>query len=709
MKKILLLLILIGFCPRLQAQSVIDLNDDAEFYFQTNNYERAYQTYDRLAKKEPKNAYYLYQKGLCVFHLPARKEEAIALFQKSYEMEPKEKSILLNLGKAYHLNYKFDEAINYFNEFLQTNPEKEKKEEAERLIANAESGKKIVQTMLEADIKNIGSPVNTSAEEYVPILSADESMLIYTYRGPNSTGGLMDEALKPDLKTGIYFEDIFMSKRVNKDSTWSAPTPLELLNTNGNDAPIGLSPDGQTLFTFRSGKTDNGDIYMSVLEGETWSAPQKLKGDVNTNFWEGSCSITADGKFLYFASERPGGFGKRDLYIAEKTGNDSWGNVKNLGPIINTKYNEDTPFIHVDGATFFFSSEGHNSIGDYDIFYTIKKDNTWIEPINMGYPLNTTDDDRFYMINPDGNKGYFSSNRVSNGGNGSSDIFTVTPGILSEKPVLAMVLGNIYGNGKPISAQIEIIKKSNGEKIGPFTSNTKSGKYLVALSPGENYTFKVRAKDYSEQSEDLDIAQLTKFIEIRKDFRLIQGDFVDTVKAKKLNEFLGNIDTLAKVAVIDTAKKNPTTVSSNPCDALKTLDFSALKNKSLNDPAVYAKLLAIGSKICAEKMIFKVQIGAYQHPENYKWEKLNEFGKPEIVSYPDNLTRFTQGNLGNIHEAEKLRQEIIRKGQSDAWIVGFIDGKRYTLEEFILVDFYNKNIASFKENIIELKDYISFK
>ena len=222
MKKILLLLILIGFCPRLQAQSVIDLNDDAEFYFQTNNYERAYQTYDRLAKKEPKNAYYLYQKGLCVFHLPARKEEAIALFQKSYEMEPKEKSILLNLGKAYHLNYKFDEAINYFNEFLQTNPEKEKKEEAERLIANAESGKKIVQTMLEADIKNIGSPVNTSAEEYVPILSADESMLIYTYRGPNSTGGLMDEALKPDLKTGIYFEDIFMSKRVNKDSTWSA-------------------------------------------------------------------------------------------------------------------------------------------------------------------------------------------------------------------------------------------------------------------------------------------------------------------------------------------------------------------------------------------------------------------------------------------------------------------------------------------------------
>lgn len=698
---------MLGFYLGLQGQSIVDLNDDAEAYFNGGDYERAYQAYDDLANKEPKNAYYLYRKGQCVFHLPARKQEAIDLFQKSYEMEPKEKSILINLGKAYHINYKFDEAIKYFNEYLETNPQdKEKKAEAERLIENAEYGKRMVQIMLEADIRNLGPTINTKAEEYVPVLSADESMLIYTYRGEKSMGGLMDEQLKSDPAHGLYYEDIFISKREKKDGTWSDGVPLDELNTKGNDAPIALSADGQTLFTFRSSAADGGDIYMSTLEGDNWTSPEKLKGDVNTKYWEGSCSVSADGKYLYFASERPGGQGKRDLYVAEKTENGSWKNVKNLGPTINTKYNDDTPFIHVDGSTLFFSSEGHNSIGDYDIFYSILKDNTWMEPANMGYPLNTTDDDRFYVINANGDMGYFSSNRVTNGGNGTSDIFTVSPGILGEKPVLAMVLGNVFGNGKPIPAQIEVIKKSNGELIGPFTSNTKTGKYLVALSPGENYTFKVRAQGYPEQSEDLDIAKLTKFVEIRKDFRLSREGFEDTVKTTRLNDILSTLrtpDTLKPIT------QNTVAPSSNPCDEFKTLDFSALKSKSLNDPAVYAKLLAIGNKLCSEKMVFKVQIGAYKFPKNYKWDRLKEYGQPEVVEYPDGLTRFTQGTFNDIHAAEKIRQGAIKKGQTDAWIVGFIDGKRYTLEELIMVDFFNKNIARFRENVNELKDYITFK
>lgn len=715
MKKTLLVLVLLGICPYIRAQSIVDLNDDAEFYMVTGDFERAYKAYDNLSKKEPKNAYYLYQKGQCCFRLPARKQEAIDLFQKAYEMEPNEKAILLNLGKSYHINYKFDEAIKYFKQFLDTKPDKTLKAEAEKLIENAENGKRIVQTMLEADIRNLGPPVNTEAEEYVPVLSADETMLIFTYRGPKSMGGLMDDKFKPAPETGIYYEDIFMSKKEKKNGSWSDPEPIEQLNTKGNDAPIALSPDGQTLFTFKSTEKDSGDIYMSTLDGDVWTAPQKLKGDVNTRYWEGSCSISADGNYLYFASERPGGYGKRDIYVAEKKEDGSWRNVKNLGSTINTKYNDDTPFIHIDGVTLFFSSKGHNSIGDYDIFYTIKKDNSWIDPINMGYPLNTTDDDRFYVINAKGDKGYFSSNRVTNGGNGTSDIFTVSPGILGEKPVLAMVLGNVYGNGQPIKAQIEITKKSNGEKIGPFTSNAKTGKYLVALTPNENYTFKVRATDYAEQSEDLDIAKLTKFVEIRKDFRLLRNGYEDSVKTAKLNDLLAVLDTLTSVP--DSLKLQPDTktvtpvetTSSNPCDALKTLDFSALKNKSLNDPVIYAKLLAIGDKICAEKMVFKVQIGAYKFPNNYKWGRLKEFGAPEAVTYPDGLTRFTQGSFSGILAAEKLRQSAIKKGQTDAWIVGFIDGKRYTLEELIMVDFYNKNITQFKNNVHDLQNYLSYK
>ncbi|HXB40438.1 MAG TPA: hypothetical protein VNZ49_07835, partial [Bacteroidia bacterium] len=546
MKKLLLLLALFGFSFNSIAQSIDELNEDAEYYLETKDYPRAYEIYSKLEKRDPKNAYYKYQKGRCAFHLPEKKQESIYLFEKAYEMEPKETGILLQLGKAYHLNYKFDEAAKYFKQYLATNPDEAQKNEAEKLIQNSEAGKKIVQTMLEADIRNLGPPINSTEEEYVPVLSADESILIFTYRGSKCTGGLMDEKFKPSPLHGTYYEDIFMAKK-DTSGNWGFPQPITQLNTKEHDAAIAISQDGQTLFTFKGGEKDSGDIYSSTLVGETWSKPERLKGDINTNHWEGSCSITADGKYLYFASEKPGGLGGRDIYIAEKMEDGSWKNVKNLGPTINTPYNDDTPFIHADGVTLFFSSEGHNSIGDYDIFYTIKKDNTWIDPINMGYPLNTTDDDRFYVINAKGDRGYFSSNRVSNGGNGTSDIFTVTPGILGEKPVLAMVLGNVFGNDVPMDAQIEITKKSNGEKIGPFTSNAKTGKYLVALSPGENYTFHVRAKDYPEIVEDLDIAKLTKFVEIRKDFHMAKDGYVDIHNIKNLNDLLAALDTLTSV------------------------------------------------------------------------------------------------------------------------------------------------------------------
>lgn len=712
MREVFLLLAVLLFSGRSIAQGIDALNDDAEFYMETEDYQRAYETYGKLENKDPKNAYYKYQKGVCSMHLPDKKQEAIVLFEKAYEMEPGEPGILLQLGKAYHLNYKFDEAIKYFNQFLAGNPPEEaQKKEAEKLVQNSQSGKRMTQTMLEAEIRNLGEPVNSKEQEYSPVLSADESVLMYTYRGIQSTGGLMNGKFKPDPEHGIYYEDIFISTKTKE--TWSDGLGIPQLNSKQFDASIAISPDGQTLFVYRSTEKDSGDIYISTLEGDDWSAPERLKGDINSNWYEGGCSITADGKRLYFTSERPGGIGGRDVYVAEKQEDGSWKNVKNLGPTINTKYDEDSPFIHPDGVTLFFSSQGHNSIGDYDIFYTIKKENAWIEPINMGYPLNTTDDDRYYVINANGDRGYFSSNRITHGGNGTQDIFTVTPGILGDKPILAMVLGVIYGNGKPMEGQLEIAKKSSGEIIGPFSSNAKTGKYLVALSPGETYVFTVRAPGYPEVKEELNIEKLDKFVEIHKDFHLVKDGYVDpeVAKQKKLNDLIAMMDTMTTVpdSMHLDPDPTPTVATGNPCAEFKTLDFSALKGKSLNDPKVYAALLAIGEKICSDKMIFKVQIAAYRFPKNYKWKHLAEFGTPEIVDYPDGITRFTQGKFNGIHLAEVQRQKAIRKGQGDAWIVGFIDGRRYTLEELIMVDFYNKNIARFNENLQLIKDYISYK
>lgn len=700
------------------------LAHDAEAFMEDEDWDRAYEVYDEIMKIDSTIPFFKFRKGVCGLHIANKKEETIRLLEEVLKESPEDKIILYYLGRAYHHDYQFDKAIKCFDDFLATKPVDEiYAEEARMYKSNSIFGANLTKTMVAADIRNIGPPVNTNGNEYVPVISADESMLIYTYKGEKSIGGLQNESFKSDVH-GVYYEDIYFSKKIN-DSIWGDPESIgENINTTHNDASIALSPDGQELYIFYSDAKNGGDIYVCHLEGDTWGKPTPLNSNINTKYWEGSCSVTADGKQFYFASERPGGFGKKDLYVSTKQPDGDWGPAKNLGPIINTKYNDDDPFIHPDGITLFFSSQGHKSIGGYDIMYSIIKDGKWIEPWNMGYPLNTTDDDRYYVITAKGDRGFFSSDRNSKLNGSHQDIYTVTPGVVGERPVLAMIIGDILGNDEPMEAQVEVVKKSSGEVIGPFHSNKKTGKYLVALSPGENYTFKIKAEGYSDYQEDFDIARLHRFIEIRKDFHLSKNGFVDhhADTIKKLNDIIHLLDTITSVEGyydyppndVKTEIKTVTTPTTTPttvdfCAEFKSLDFSALKNKSLNDPEVYKKLLAIGDKVSCSKIEFKVQIGAYLSPDNFKWNHLSAFGTPEQIKYPDGITRFTQGKFTTITDAEKLRQKAIAKGQKDAWIVGFLDGKRYTLEELIMVDFFNKNITQFNENLQLLKDIIAFK
>ncbi len=690
------------------------LIEDGEYYMEEKLYDKAYAAFTKLISLDKKNQlYYKLRKGVAATHIPAKKEEAISLLEEVKSKDSTHYAVYFHLGEAYHHNYKFDEAIFYLQKFINQNPDAKERKEAELSMMQAENGKRVTQTMIEADIKNIGSPVNSEDAEYVPVISADESILIFTYRGKKSTGGLMDVDFKKD-PDGEYYEDIFITRRV--DDNWEEPESIgENINTKHNDASIALSPDGQQLYTFYSTKKDGGDIYVCHLNGEKWSDPVKLGPTINTKYWEGSCSISGDGRHLYFASERPGGLGGKDIYISEMLENGQWGPAVNLGPGINTVYDDDSPFIHPDGITLFFSSKGHKSIGGYDIMFSIKKENKWIEPVNMGYPLNTTDDDIYYVINAKGDKGYFSSTRTEKGAQGSLDIYEVSPGIIGERPVLAMLKGVVYGNGVPTEAEFVIVKRRTGEKIGPFHSNKKTGRYLVALSPGEDYDIKVKAKGYPDIEENLNVQAIKKFKEIKKDFYMAKGGYVYTQadSSKKLNDYLNDPDTLTDLsyqkkdsipAPVDTTGPVVTTTTSDPCDEFKKLDFAALKNRSLNDPAVYRKLLEIGTRLCAKGLTFKVQIAAYTYPENYKWDHLQEYGVPATQKLDDGITRFTQGEFASILDAEAQRQKAIKKGQTDAWITGFIDGKRYTLEQLILVDFYNKDIANAKTLLYELAE-----
>lgn len=686
-----------------------DLKNEAAYAFDSKDYKKSYELYDKLYTQFPKNLEYKFRLGYSSLYYPEKKARSIEIFE-SLKTHDKSADANYYLAKAYHFNYRFDDAIVAYELYISTVGNKIRAEDkpliedAKHGILNCENGKELITKKVIADIKNIGSPLNTNEQEYVPVISTDESILIYTYVGSNTTGGKVNEDLKPDNEEGYFHEDIYFAKKAT-DTTFTAGQNISnSINTKGHDAAIALSPDGSTLFTFSSTNTDNGDIYTSKLKGEEWSTPERLNSNINTTAWEGSCSITSDGRYLYFASERPGGLGGRDLYISEKVNGD-WGPAINLGPQINTEYNEDAPFIHPDGITLFFSSQGHKSIGGYDIMYSIKQENNWIEPLSMGIPLNTTEDDRYYVINAKGDRGYFSSNRGGSGGKGGQDIYTVEPGILGERPILALLKGSVYADDKPTEAKIEIIKKSNNEAIGPYYANSKTGKYLMALSPGNGYKIRIiiTVPGFDPIEEELDVEKLTKFVEIKKDFYVYTETFANKKEQKSVKSILDSL--LGNVTNVDSFKNDvvevktntvittPTvSVATNPCSGAAIVDFSQLKGKSLNSPDYYKKLLEIGGTNCAQGLIFKIQIAAYQFPQNYKYDRLKEFGAPEITNYPDGVTRFTQLQFATLNEAEVARQKIIAKGQTDAWITGFADGKRYTLEELITVNFFGKSI-----------------
>ncbi len=703
----------------LQAQPETKAMQEEKAYNALNDhdYALAYNLFDKLYAKYPKNFDYKFKLGFCCLNYPEKKQRALEMFQ---EIRKENKSLEADyyLAWAYHINYKFDRAIGILDTIVQIVTKDEKKMDKEmfvnckHILQNCKNGKLLIDNKVICEILNLGAPINTDEDQYVPAITTDESILFFTYRGKKSVGGKLNGNLEPDPIEGVYNEDVYVAYN-NTDGTWSDPIEIPGINTPGNDAAIAVSPDGQTLFIFYSDAKNSGDILVSTLDGSKFSKPVALNKNINTDYWEGSCSISADGKTLYFASERPGGIGGRDIWVCEKVDGD-WGSAKNLGPKINTEFDDDAPFIHPDGITLFFSSKGHSSIGGYDIMFSIKKDNEWLAPRNMGIPLNTTEDDRYYVINDEGSKGFFSSNRGSSGGLGMEDIYVVNPGILGEKPVIALLKGIVYGDDKPIEAKLQVTKLANKDTIGPFITNKESGKYLMALSPGFVYRLKVIAPGYEPIEEDLDVETLNTFMETVKNFYLYSPGKTPTVVITPTVATTKTTVTVPTKTIVTTPTVTPTettvvvtettvptkttaptetvALTNTPCDGQPLPDFTPLKGKSLNDIQYYKQLLSMAGNYCAEGMIYKVQIGAYRKPQNFKYKNLRQFGQPEIIDYPDGITRFTQLQFKTLKEAEVQRQKSIAKGQTDAWIVAFVNGKRYTLEELIMLDYLGKAI-----------------
>ncbi|RMG82802.1 MAG: peptidoglycan-associated lipoprotein [Bacteroidetes bacterium] len=506
----------------------------------------------------PNNALLNFKIGVCFLKGSNYKTKSLEFFQKAYSLNHQvDKDIHLYLGMAYQLNEEWDKAINEYKKHKQTIPATEGLEkiaEADKKIKECETGKELTANPIRVFIDNLGPNINTKYPEYGAIITADESVMMFTSRRDNTTGGKIDPFL------GEFYEDVYISKKVN--GKWSPAENMgKPVNTDGHDAIIGLSPDGFRLLIYLD---DNGDgnIYECFLKGDHWSRPHKLGKNINTDYHESSACFSPDERYLYFVSDKPeGGFGGHDIYVSEWNDvKQKWGPPKNLGPNINTPYDEEAVFIHPDGKTMYFSSKGHNTMGGYDIFVSELKNGIWQKPVNIGYPVNSPDDDVFLVVSADGKRGYYSSFKP-NEGYGEKDIYLITflgpekqvimntednliasiarpvkekviePEIEVPEKNITILKGKIFDEqtGQPIEAQIEVIDNEAAKVIARFSSNSASGKYLVTLPAGKNYGITVKHPDYLFHSENFIIPQSAAYKEVVKDIGLKKMEVGKTI------------------------------------------------------------------------------------------------------------------------------------------------------------------------------------
>lgn len=491
----------------------------------------------------PNSADLNYKIGICYFYYD--KHSMGEYFEKSYHLKPTvTNDILYWVGYSHHLDGKWNEAIDFYNRFISaaTSPDlQEMKRDAIKKVMECKNGIALSENNARVWIDNVGENINTKYPDYAPVISTDEAVMVFTARKPET------EEMSPG---GGYFEDLFVAERVN--GQWQRAKPIgEPINVKRqHDATIGISPDGKTLFVYSDNK-GGGDIYESVFENGKWSKPERLPKTINTDYHEPDASLTFDNKRLYFTSDKPGGEGGHDIYYSDwDEEKEEWGEAVNAGKVLNTPYEERSVFIHPDGETMYFASNGHNTMGGYDLFYSKLVNGVWSKPVNLGPPLNTPYDDVQLVVAGNGRFGYYSSYRA--GGYGEKDIYLITflgpekqpmlsnednlvasiakpvkekliePELKNEGSNMAILTGVITDEKTkmPIKANIVLVDNTKNKIIAEFASEASTGKYLISLPGGSNYGIAVKQDGYLFHSENFIIPDASGFKQYEKNVEL---------------------------------------------------------------------------------------------------------------------------------------------------------------------------------------------
>jgi outer membrane protein OmpA-like peptidoglycan-associated protein len=523
---------------------------DGNYFFSlgSGSYREARESYLRAYGYNSENAELNYMIGRC-YLFTDNKFESIKYIKKAYELKPTVSfDIHLMLGMAYHQILEFDLAIEEYNYFINNIHPKMRAEYQPKIdlfIQQCKNGKLLTAEPKRVVINNLGKGVNSIFDEYGPVLSREGDEMYFTSRrkySKKSEKSILDDK---------YFEDVYCSNLVN--DTWSRAKRVDKKITGKDNtthiAVIGLSPDKNRLYIYK-GNDNSGDLYMSTLKKGMWTKPKSLS-KFNSKYSEVSLCISSDESTIYFVSgNTKKGYGGTDIYISKKNNKGKWGKPENAGNVINTFFDELGVSLGANDSVLFFSSKGHNSMGGYDVFQsTLSNVGLWSRPQNLGYPINTPNDDVFYVQSANGKTAYYSSNRES--GLGGMDIYKIIY-LGAEKEMISgevedLLAGakapydNIYfvplkklivdstilmrgfindsENQRPVIAKIELIDRERSQVVATAISDS-TGNYSVKLPETKMYGVEIVAKGYLLYLDMVDLSQRTYDEVVVKNFLL---------------------------------------------------------------------------------------------------------------------------------------------------------------------------------------------
>lgn len=555
MKKVVFILVLTLSAFIVSAQDSKETKDaflDGEYFLAYEEYIDALPYYLEVYRQNPDNANVNYKIGLCYLNITGQKQESIPYFHNAilntasdykegnFKEERAPNDAFFFLGNAYQLQYKLDEAEEYYNEYLKL------LDPADTVninfvnqgISSCKNARKLMNDPVYFDAQNLGNNINSDSNEYAAVVSGDGTTIVYV------------SSLK-------FYNAIFYAKKVGGE--WGLPVNITPdLESDGDYSPTGLSNNGETMLLARNDNF-NSDIYISKIVDGSWSPARKLGKNINTKFWESHAALSKDENTLYFTSNKTGGYGGLDIYKSEKDGNGEWGPAVNMGTLVNSQFNEETPFVCSDNDIMYFSSQGHKTMGGFDIFKTNLSDGgNWSEPENIGYPINTTDDDLFFLPRNEGINGYLSSigfdpNR------GSKDIYYLN--IFSDKnprPVeikgSAHLAGQVPGGNDQVQVSI-----TGGNSNSPVTmsTNTTDGNYSFTTKVPGSYKMDIQKEGYITQTKNFTVPDDYSMGEILLDANLdkipepekiiLNNIYFEFASAKLTNEQLTKIDAVISV------------------------------------------------------------------------------------------------------------------------------------------------------------------